>query len=193
MRAILFQPLYYLTLLQLELSRSRSIYQGSWCPWSLCCKAIDINNIDYAGYRDSIMGTCAGRSSPVWVCIPEMTSDSDWFLWNTNSQRWTPFCMDAHDWFYFLTPQQCIFSVIISQKHRKSLSNRRKSQMVEIRAECGRKMDPCLPWWRISMTLGLAISTLRDDFKEGLNGPLPDCRGQVKLPVGQVDWDKVFF
>ena len=29
------------------------------------------------------MGACAERSSPEWVCIPEITSDSWWFMWNT--------------------------------------------------------------------------------------------------------------
>ena len=40
------------------------------------------------------------RVSPKWVCIPEITSDSEWFLSNTNSRGWTP-STGTHDWFYF--------------------------------------------------------------------------------------------
>ena len=43
-----------------------------------------------------------GRLSPEWVCIPEITSDIKWFLWNTNSRGWTPFYSGAHDQFYFI-------------------------------------------------------------------------------------------
>ena len=57
--------------------------------------------IDNAGYEESIMGNHAEPSSPELVCIPEITRDSEWFLWNTNSRGWTPFRMGVHDQFYF--------------------------------------------------------------------------------------------
>ena len=52
-------------------------------------------------YREYIMCASAERSSPKRVCIPEITSDSEWFLWNTNSRGWTSFRTGAHDRFYF--------------------------------------------------------------------------------------------
>ena len=51
--------------------------------------------------RESIMGASAERSSPKWVCVPEIMYGSKWFLWNTNSQGWTPFRTGAHNQFYF--------------------------------------------------------------------------------------------
>ena len=51
--------------------------------------------------KESIMGASAELSSPEWVCIPKIMSDSSWFLWNTNSQGWTLFRTDTHDRFYF--------------------------------------------------------------------------------------------
>ena len=49
--------------------------------------------------RESIMGDRAERSSPEWACIPEIISDSEWFLWNTSSHGWTPFHTGTHDRF----------------------------------------------------------------------------------------------
>ena len=40
-------------------------------------------------YRESIMADRTEWSSPEWVCIQEITSDSKWFLWNINSQGWS--------------------------------------------------------------------------------------------------------
>ena len=51
--------------------------------------------------------TRAERSSPEWVCIPEITSDGEWFLWNTNSRGWTPFRTAAHNRFYFFLTVFC--------------------------------------------------------------------------------------
>ena len=55
----------------------------------------------YLGSRESIMGARAEGSSPSWVCNPEITSDNEWFLWNTNSRGWTLFRSGAHDRLYF--------------------------------------------------------------------------------------------
>ena len=53
------------------------------------------------GNRESIMGVRAEQSSPEWVCIPKITSNSEWFLQNANSWGWTQFHMDVHDQLYF--------------------------------------------------------------------------------------------
>ena len=53
------------------------------------------------GNRESIMGARSEQSSPEWVCIPEITNDSEWFQWNTNSRGWILFRTAAHDQFYF--------------------------------------------------------------------------------------------
>ena len=39
------------------------------------------------GYRESIMGSRVEWSSPEWVWIPEITSNSEWFLWNYKLTR----------------------------------------------------------------------------------------------------------
>ena len=57
--------------------------------------------VSLLSYRESIMGARAERSSPEWVCIPEITSDGEWFLWNTNSWGWSPFCTVVHNRLYF--------------------------------------------------------------------------------------------
>ena len=56
----------------------------------------------------------------------EITSDSEWYMWNTSSWGWTPFCTGGHDRFYFF--HNVFFSCNKLTKHRKSLSNRRKSR-----------------------------------------------------------------
>ena len=88
------------------------------------------DGIDNAGYRESIMGIHAEQSSPEWVCIPEITSDSKWFLWNTNSRGWISFRTGIHDRFYFY---HNVFPMMTSQKCWKSLS---KSLEITVR---GRK------------------------------------------------------
>ena len=54
-----------------------------------------------SGSAELLSGTTGYVSSPKWVCIPEITSDYEWFLWNTNSWGWTPFRLGAHNRFYF--------------------------------------------------------------------------------------------
>ena len=93
--------------------------------WLLASLGHQQSWINHAGYRESIMGSCVERSSPEWVCIPEITSNSEWFLWNTSSRGWTLFHKGAHDRFYFF---HNIFSVITLQKIQESLPNRQKSQ-----------------------------------------------------------------
>ena len=67
------------------------------------------------------MGACAEWSSSQWICVPKITSDSEWFLWNTNS------IPHRHPWSILFLPQ-CFFPMITSQKYRKSLSHHWKSQ-----------------------------------------------------------------
>ena len=59
----------------------------------------------WAIYKESIMDTHAMQNGvppgEFVFHIPEITSDSKWFLWNTNSRGWTPFCTGAHDRFSF--------------------------------------------------------------------------------------------
>ena len=95
-------------------------YHGCKCSGSLHCQDISEYDTGYVGYRESIMSDSAERSSPEWVCIPEITSDSEWFLWNTNSWEWTLFRTGAHDQLYFL---HNVFPCDNLTKHRKSLSN----------------------------------------------------------------------
>ena len=40
-------------------------------------------------------------NSPEWVCVPEITHNNEWFLWNTNARGWTPFHTGTHNRFYF--------------------------------------------------------------------------------------------
>ena len=60
----------------------------------------DLIHVDYEVNGESIMGARAEWSSLKWVCIPEITSDSEWFLWNTNSWGWTRYHMGVHDRFF---------------------------------------------------------------------------------------------
>ena len=60
-------------------------------------------------HRESIMGTHAELSSPEWV--------HEWFLWNTNSLRWTTFRTGAHDWFY--SYHKFFFCPVITLKKSK--------------------------------------------------------------------------
>ena len=100
-------------------------------------------------YRGSILGAYAERSSTEWVCIPEITSDSKWFLWNTNSRGWSPFRMGAHDKIYFF---HNVFPVITSQNignHSHIVGIQR--QIPEITAEYGRKTCPSLRFEKSSI------------------------------------------
>ena len=86
-------------------------------------------------YRESIMGASAEPSSPKWVCIPEITSDSEWFLWNTNQRGRTRFCTGAHDWFYFF--HKVFFPVITktSKITLKSLEITTKGRISQLGVE----------------------------------------------------------
>ena len=48
---------------------------------------------------ESIMGGCVEQSSSSWVCIPQKSLAITHDFWNTNSLRWTPFHMGAHNEF----------------------------------------------------------------------------------------------
>ena len=80
----------------------------------------------------------------------EITSNSVYFLWNTNSWGWTPFHMGTHDQFYFfhnvffLTTKSKVHA---PQKYWKSLSKSWKS-----RSEAGNHswVWKKLYWWLLS-------------------------------------------
>ena len=90
----------------------------------------------WLGYRESIMDARAERSSPEWVCISKVTSNSQWFLWNTNSQGWTRFptapMIDS-------ISSTMFFPVIIIHCKWQVVGNH--GQRPEITAQCGRNQD----------------------------------------------------
>ena len=62
------------------------ILQSQYHGWGWCANTTSLRTSIDIVPRESIMSACAERSSHEWVCIQEITSDSKWFLWNTNSQ-----------------------------------------------------------------------------------------------------------
>ena len=48
-------------------------------------------------FGEFIMGARAEFTR--WICIPEISNDSEWFRWNANSFGWTPLHIGTHDRF----------------------------------------------------------------------------------------------
>ena len=81
-----------------------------------------------ARYRESILGNHAEWISPELIYIPEITSNSKWFPWNTNSRGWTPTRVTMID-----SISSTMFFLVTTSPNIRNYSHR-----PEIAAECGR-------------------------------------------------------
>ena len=84
------------------------------------------------------MGTHVEWSSPEWVRIPEIISDGEWFLWNTNSRGWTPVPHSTHNRLYFF--RNFFFCDNFTKTSEISLKSSKIMVRLEIIAERGRNV-----------------------------------------------------
>ena len=125
-----------------------------------CTNSSQYSTVQYNSYRESIMGARAERSSPEWVCIPEITSDVEWFLWNTNSQGWTQLHTGTHDWFYFyhnvFSYDNCTKTSEITLNLLEIMVRVRKSQL---------SVEECWIWYsNINEKHGANIELMKDNL-----------------------------
>ena len=97
-----------------------------------------------ASYRESIMGACAERNSPEWVCIQEVTHYRSWFLFLPHSTVISGLWL----WFWTIWEWFPMFLWRLSQEKHCG----------EIESIMGNHVEPSSPLWVCILQKSLAIT-----------------------------------